>query len=298
MANILSCARYLAKHYGEICKDTLCRLLLTCDGYSMAWFDKPLFPDEAIVKESSSQMGNYRFLSFTSIDSVWDNLVLEDEDKFFIYYKDIPVVKDGSLSKSERYVMNVLIESIKESQRVDLLHILQDHKSFCLLRPGDTLPKENLRRIFKAGILDIQQLCKYDASLIAQWFYNKSIKYGSKISFEEINILLFCAYGLSLINETIDRLFDNKIILSPYPCVVGLEVVDKVIKLNIDRNTEFLLECVWRAFGQYCGWKLKERIKRYFEQNQNLTIPTCVDDKECEKRFRSVHFSFVNDNCI
>lgn len=298
MANILSCARYLAKHYGEICKDTLCRLLLTCDGYSMAWFDKPLFPDEAVVNESNSQLGKYRFLSFTTIDSVWDSLVLDDEDKFFINYQDIPVVKDSSLSKSERYIINVLVKEIKENQRTDLLHVFQDHRSFCLLNPGDTLTKENLRRVFKAGILDSQELCKYDASLIAQWFYNKSLEYDSEISFEEINILLLCSYGLSLVNKTIDRLFDNKIILNPYPIVIGIEVSDRVDELSIDRNTEFLLECVWRAFGQYAEWRLKERINQYFAQNKKLAVPTYVDDKECEKRFRIVHFNFVNDNCI
>lgn len=298
MANILSCARYLAKHYGEMCKDTLCRLLLACDGYSMAWFDNPLFPDEAIVNESSNQMGKCRFLSFPAIDSVWDNLVLEDEDDYLINYQDIPVVSDSSLSKSERYVMKVLVEAIKDNQRYDLLRTLYEHKLFSLLNSGENLPKENLRRIFKVGILDVQKLCKYDASLIAQWFYNKSLEYDSKISFEEINILCLCAYGLSLVNETIDRLFDNKIILNPYPCIVGIEVSDRVGELNIDRNTEFLLECVWRSFGQYCGWKLKERINQYFDQNKKLVVPTYVDDEKCEKRFRTVHFSFVNDNCI
>ena len=298
MADILSCARYLLKHYGSTTSHELNLLLLTCDGYHAAWYENPLFFDQPVVGQARNDIYDYLVPSYPAIDCIFERRVLLDKDAIFMNYDDIPVVSGQSLTDRERFTMDFIIRTIRDKRRTDILHIVESHKSFKSLRVGDTIGKYQVYCIFKSGLLDIDELKKYDAADIAQWFYNKSAEYDNNISHGKIDVLLFCAYGISLVNETIDKLFDNKITMCPLPVVDRENIFMVDDDLLIDINTEFLLECVWRSFGQYASWKLFDMIYSEIHNYDKIEFPCCIDDELCRERFKNIHFKFILDNCV
>ena len=137
----------------------------------------------------------------------------------------------------------------------------------------------------------------YKAEEIAQWFINRCYndpENGEFISNLKLQKLLYYAQGASLALRG-KRLFNDRIIAWEHGPVVyevwnkyrGQMAIEDVNDVNIDDETDSLLETVYKVFGQFSAWKLRDMthkedpweqtaqnkeikidlIKKYFEEH-------------------------------
>lgn len=141
---------------------------------------------------------------------------------------------------------------------------------------------------------------KYTAKQVAQWFINRSafdakLDNGEFLSNLKLQKLLYYAQGVHLAMKN-EPLFNDEIVAwghgpvikSVYNNYKGEMAIQTEDDVSIDNETLLLLEEVYKVFGQYSAWKLRDMTHEedpWRNTKQNDEIPQSLIKGYFEKHW-------------
>jgi len=141
---------------------------------------------------------------------------------------------------------------------------------------------------------------KYTAEQIAQWFINRGAfdakqDNGEYLSNLKLQKLLYYAQGVYLVVKN-KPLFNDKIVAwghgpvvtSVYHKYKNSMAIDTEEDVNIDGDTVQLLEEVYKTFGQYSAWRLRDMTHEeepWQKTKQSAEIPQALIKRYFETRW-------------